>query len=149
VQPQFFSGFGTPDLAVREPISLQSLQEVPTSWGLQMAENHVGIDLGSEHVISLAQAARSVPSSQGKTVHAATVWRWIRKGVLAGDGRRVRLDAAKLGGRWVTSKEALQRFLEALTPSFGNPQRGVAPRTPGQRKRAYERAAEALDKEGI
>lgn len=113
-----------------------------------MVERHVGIDLGSEHVISLAEAARSVPASQGKSVNPATVWRWIRKGLLAGDGRRVRLAAAKLGGRWVTSREALQRFLEALTPDFGQ-QAGPRPRTPGQRKRAYERAVEALDKAGI
>jgi hypothetical protein len=68
-------------------------------------------DFQTEKVISLREAARMMPSCrQGKALHHLTVHRWIFKGV---DG--VQLEGARLGGQWVTSREALARFSEALT----------------------------------
>src|SRR5262245_8761128 len=48
-------------------------------------------------------------------VSFATVWRWALKGLPGPDGQRVRLEAQRLGGRWVSSWAALQRFSEATT----------------------------------
>src|SRR5262245_703273 len=67
--------------------------------------------------ISLAQAARLLPPSRsGRPVNPATVWRWALDGVRTTDGRRVRLEVARLGCRWLTSKAALERFLAAQQP---------------------------------
>jgi hypothetical protein len=69
------------------------------------------IDMQAESLITISQAARLVPPGrQGKPTHVATIHRWINQGV-----RGVRLDAIRLGGRWLTSREALQRFAQALT----------------------------------
>jgi hypothetical protein len=60
----------------------------------------------------------------------------------------VRLEAVRLGGRWVTSREALQRFAERLTPrSDSKP--ALAPRSMAKRQQANERAAKELDQIGI
>jgi hypothetical protein len=69
------------------------------------------IDLRIEQPISLAQAAKLIPPTrQAKPVHVSTVLRWILRGM-----RGVHLEALRLGGRWVTTQEALARFSEALT----------------------------------
>jgi hypothetical protein len=61
------------------------------------------------------------------------------------DGRRVKLEAIKVGGRLVTSRQALVRFLTAQPAEAVEP--APAPRTPGQRERAAE-AAEELKRLG-
>ena len=111
--------------------------------------HHVGIDIDREQLLPLSEAAKLIPSAKGKHLHPASVWRWVRKGVVAPDGRRVKLDSAKVGGRWYTSREAVQRFLEALTQQFEVSAAPSPPRTSGQRQRASDRAAERLDKAGI
>jgi hypothetical protein len=78
------------------------------------------IDLSAETPISLAQAARLLPPGRnGRPVTLGCVLRWILRGAKAPDGHRVHLEAVRLGGRWLTSKEGLQRFAEALTPTLG------------------------------
>jgi hypothetical protein len=54
----------------------------------------------------------------------------------------------RLGGRWVTSREALQRFAERLTPRL-DAEALTAPRSPGSRRRGSERAAAELEKLGV
>jgi hypothetical protein len=59
------------------------------------------------------------PGEAGKGrrfVHFSTVFRWWSKGIIGPGGKPVRLEGMKLGGKLVTSLEALQRFSEALTP---------------------------------
>jgi hypothetical protein len=76
--------------------------------------------------------------------------RWIVKGVRSPSGALVRLEGLRLGDRWVTSREALQRFAEALTPCLDAPQENPPnPRAPGRRQRASERAAAELERLGI
>jgi hypothetical protein len=107
------------------------------------------IDLSSEPPISLAAAARLIPPARkGKRTHLSTLLRWILTGAKAPDGTVVRLDAIRLGGRWMTSAAALQRFAEQLTPRLDSP----APpdvRTPTQRQRACDQASRNLEKAGI
>jgi len=64
------------------------------------------------------------------------------------DGNRVRLEAVRCGGKWLTSREALERFTEAITPRF-DPDACPAPRTATQRQRASERAGKRLAHEGF
>jgi hypothetical protein len=74
--------------------------------------------------------------------------RWITSGAKSPTGEVVRLEAVRLGGRWVTSAAALQRFAERLTPRL-DAGAAPAPRTPTQRARAAAKAAAALEKAGI
>jgi hypothetical protein len=88
------------------------------------------------------------PAPRGEKTHISTILRWIMRGAKAPDGSRVRLEAVRLGGRWLTSREALQRFAEALTPRLDVAPPPV-PRTSSRRRRESERAAEDLAKLGL
>jgi hypothetical protein len=69
------------------------------------------ISLNEETPLSLKEAARILPPTrQDKRVHVSTLTRWILHGV-----QGVRLEAYRIGGRWVTTREALERFSAALT----------------------------------
>src|SRR2546427_130282 len=108
------------------------------------------IDVTTESMIGLAAAAKLVPPGRRhRPAHLSTILRWIRAGAKAPDGTTVRLEAVRLGGRWVTSKEALQRFGERLTPDLGGAGERPAPRTAGRRRKASERAEKELAKLGI
>jgi hypothetical protein len=125
----------------------------------------MAIDLVNEQTFPLADAAKYLPAGrhglrpkddEGKPigprrrarVNFSTLLRWITKGVTAPDGGCVRLDAVRLGNKWITSKEALQRFAEALTPAIGGAAQPTA-RTPARRKSAAERAGAKLERAGI
>jgi hypothetical protein len=110
----------------------------------------VAIDLTTETLIPLAVAAKLVPPGRnGKRTHISTLLRWILRGAKSPSGQLVRLEAARLGSRWVTSRAALQRFAEKLTPVLNDATAPRQIRGPGQRQRASERAARELAKEGI
>src|SRR5262249_8873929 len=103
------------------------------------------IDL-SEELIPLTQvpALPFVPRRRrGKKLNQATVFRWAHTGV-----RSVRLETIRFGGTLCTTQGALLEFFRRLTPESNAPP-AQSPRTPGQRQRASERAARALEKAGI
>lgn len=72
------------------------------------------IDVTSDDILSLADAARLLPPINGKRPHVSTLWRWSRKGI-----NGVTLEIAQLGGRIVTSREALNRFAAAVAAAQG------------------------------
>src|SRR5262249_58033800 len=91
--------------------------------------------------LSLTQAARLFPSARrGRPVTLSCVLRWVLGGVRAAEGGRIRLEAARLSGRWLTTAAAIRRFLAAQTPRLDDSP-PPAPRTPRQRPRRSERAA--------
>src|SRR5262245_26472516 len=105
------------------------------------------IDIETETPISLAQAShRCPPGRGGKKPTLSCLLRWIMQGA-AGPRGRVKLEAARIGGRWFTSVQALQRFIERCTPATDEPA-GVQ-RSPTRRQRESERAAAELAKCGI
>jgi len=107
------------------------------------------IDVATEKVMSLAAATRIVPPGRnGKRTHISTLVRWIQRGARGPAGDRIRLEAVRLGGRWLTSQEALQRFMERLTPAL-EPGQMAQPRTPAERLRSSERAGAELARLGI
>jgi hypothetical protein len=107
------------------------------------------LDLTAETPISLAAATKLIPPGRnGKRCHLSTPLRWIFKGAKAPDGTLVKLEAIRLGGRWMTSREALQRFAERLTPRLDDDP-ALAPRTNTRRQRASERAAADLERLGV
>jgi Protein of unknown function (DUF1580) len=107
------------------------------------------IDLTAEQTFPLPQAAKYLPKGRrGRPVHFTTLLRWVLDGVAGPGGQRVRLEALRLGGKWITSREALQRFCTSQTPAIGGTD-AAAPRTPGRRQRASEKAAAALKLMGV
>jgi hypothetical protein len=101
------------------------------------------IDLSTETPIPLVDVR--LPGRAGKHVHFCTVWRWITQGVRGPGGQRVRLDALRVGSRWVTSARALQDFAETLTPKWDD--MSPAPRTQRQANRAARQSGERLRKQ--
>ena len=103
----------------------------------------------AEKLIGLYEAARRLPPGRGgRPVSFSCVLRWITTGIPGPDGKRVKLEAARLGGRWLTSEEALARWAERLTPRLdGEP--ALAPRSPAKRSKAAEGATRELEKMGI
>jgi hypothetical protein len=72
---------------------------------------------GSGH--SLTQAARKLPTARNcAPVNTATKRRWVVKCIRLADGRRLRLEACRVSGRWLTSAEALARFIDEQTPDL-------------------------------
>ncbi|HLN27616.1 MAG TPA: DUF1580 domain-containing protein [Gemmataceae bacterium] len=102
------------------------------------------IDINTETLLPLAKAAKRIPPARdGKRCHASTILRWILKGSAG-----VKLEAIRLGGRWLTSVEALQRFAEQLTPNV-NADPPPRPRSAKARERRSQRAAQKLERAGI
>jgi hypothetical protein len=107
------------------------------------------LDVASESTISLTQAARLLPPGRrGRPVSLSCILRWILTGAAGPYGERVRLEAVRLGSRWLTSREALQRFAERLTPRLDGEEPPV-PRAPARQRQASERAGRELKNLGI
>jgi len=111
------------------------------------------IDLSKETLVSIGQAARKL-STDDHIVNPSTVWRWMTSGCQSRAGGVVKLDAAKVGGRWYTSDRALQEFAEALTGSGPDGEdapaeaRSPKPRPASARRRAAEKASRELERAG-
>jgi hypothetical protein len=97
----------------------------------------------------LSRAARRFPAYRlGRPVTLSCLVRWITAGVRGPDGERIRLEAARLAGRWLTTPQAVQRFIAAQTPDLDTAP-VPAPRSRSSRRRASERADAALRKLGF
>jgi hypothetical protein len=107
------------------------------------------IDLSNEKPISLTAAARMLPPGRrGRPVSLSCIFRWIVDGIRLPTGEVLRLEGSRCGGRWLTSVEAVQRFMDRQTPRFED-QPTPLPSTLRRRQRASERAAQELGKVGI
>ena len=98
------------------------------------------VDVLGEETLTLAEAAKALPRlRRGRKIHVSTLYRWISRGL-----RGVRLEAVKLGGTLVTSKEALQRFAERLSRAEGVPEA-----VPVRLSRRAERAEREAERRGF
>ncbi len=79
-------------------------------WTLKRAlrnpSDEMMIDIFSEYVISISQSAREW---KGGEVHCSTVHRYRLSGI-----RGVKLECVRIGGRWHTSWQAIDRFIKRL-----------------------------------
>lgn len=108
--------------------------------------------MNDERLLTLTEAAKTLPRLNGKKIATTTLWRWATKGE-----RGIRLENLRIGRRIVTSVEALERFTVALTdlPPETRPRNGKRrenapkPRTDRERARAMARAEAELDAAGI
>ena len=102
-----------------------------------------------ENVISFHDVTQILPRNrEGNCINFSTIWRWAMKGIRGPDGRRVKLECVRVGRRWVTSREALDRLATALTP-VTDETTSTPPRTPIARQTAARNAAKKLKELGI
>src|SRR5262245_55949230 len=107
-----------------------------------LSEIHDGDALG------LASVGRLFPGHRGAgSLSPSTPFRWIVKGVRSADGRLVKLEAVRVGTRWVTSRAAVGRFV-ALTTAAGQAP-DATPRSPAARNKADEIAGRELENMGV
>jgi hypothetical protein len=102
--------------------------------------------------LSLSAAGRMFPAHRGEgTINPSTVFRWVTQGTKTADGRVVKLEAVRVPGRWLTSRSALARFVQALTAG-ADPAAAAAlqptTRTQTARRKSSERAARELERRG-
>ena len=96
-----------------------------------------------ETTIYLVDVPSHLPTSpNGRRTHHSTCLRWVLRGI-----RGVKLEAVRLGGRWVTSIEALGRFGNRVTATTA-PTAPVPSSSAIDRRRACHVAKE-LDSAGI
>jgi hypothetical protein len=105
------------------------------------------IDFVAEKPISLKIVCDLYPGRKAR-LNFTTVWRWVLRGVKAPDGTRVRLEAARVGGCWLTSREALTRFSERLTPRLDGTTDSPSPLMPRQTRRAADDAGAESERRG-
>lgn len=91
-----------------------------------------------EALIGFGEVTRRFPKASGRGLHVATVHRWRKPGVAG-----VRLESLRVGGRWMTTLEAIDRF---VTASNAARDRSPAVNTPRRRQAAVARR---LDAEGL
>jgi hypothetical protein len=96
------------------------------------------IDHEREELLTLTAATKLLPGRP----NVATLWRWRTAGC-----RGVKLETVLIGGRRMTSREALARFFAATTAAAdGEPIRSETPR---QRDSAISRAEKRAEQLGV
>ncbi|MGA2702004.1 MAG: DUF1580 domain-containing protein [Isosphaeraceae bacterium] len=108
----------------------------------------MSIDIQSERLIGLDEAAKLFPGRDGGSVHKITVGLYARRGKLG-----VRLETVLAGPRRCTSIEAVDRFIKAITAASETksprPDRApIANRTKQEAARAVRRANKELKASG-
>lgn len=101
--------------------------------------------------LNLSAAGRLFPAHRGEgTVGPSTVFRWLTKGARSTGGQLVKLEAVRVGGRWLTSRGAVARFVQALTTASTHAPATLVqlPRSSAARQKASERAGLELKKRG-
>jgi hypothetical protein len=82
-------------------------------------------------------------------VNPSTVWRWALKGARRPDGTRDYLDAWRLPGRWMTTRDAVGEFIRRQTEARREIPAPAAPRTPAARRRDLARVDRELTSLGL
>ena len=109
----------------------------------------MAIDLKSEELLTLNQAADFLPKISSTKVHVSTIWRWCRIGLWGNY-----LEYLNIGMRIFTSVEALQRFFIAITQSSGKTRKTSHIKNRNhlsaqRRKRSIQEANDILTRAGI
>lgn len=107
----------------------------------------VAREVAAGDVLTASQAARRRPAHRGKRGWGSTTWRHIVYGVKRWDGQIIRLEAVRVGRKWVTSEAALIRFWAALTPNFSSTPQTLEP-APSRPQDAGDKSDAVLRKWG-
>ena len=101
--------------------------------------------LNGETLLSFSKLCRKVAGSRDNANAApSTLFRWVTTGCRSASGRLVRLEAVRVGAKWMSSEEALARFFQELT-DLGQTVAEPMP-TPAARNRAATAASRELDR---
>ncbi len=103
--------------------------------------------IGEERLYTFSEIAAVLPRINGKKIHVSTLHRWCRRGV-----RGVQLEFRMLGGRMLTSVEAVERFSRQLAECERQPRPYARRSTREDSRRREERINQAqriLDEAGI
>ena len=102
----------------------------------------MAIDVLSDDVVTLAQAAKLLPKRRGnKRPHVSCVYRWTTSGC-----KGVTLESVQVGGTRCTSRQALARFFERLSQVKHGVPRSVASSVS---RRRIEEASQRLRDFGV
>ena len=108
-EPWNVGQLANPYLGWSYPVKDGQSQHVGMYEGVEMS---ITTEIADGNGITLVQAARRLPPNRNeKPVTLSCLARWIKRGVRGPDGVRVRLEAARLSGRWLTTPAALERFI--------------------------------------
>jgi hypothetical protein len=97
------------------------------------------------HGLYLSRAATLFPPyRKNRPVTLSCLVRWVTEGVRGPSGQRVRLEAARCAGKWMTTPQAIARFIACQTPDL--PAQPPLSRTAATRQCALEQAAAQFQK---
>lgn len=106
------------------------------------------MEILKEKTLTIHQACQVLPKRRrGARPHFATVWRYIMHGAKALDGTLVRLEAERFGGAWITSEEAISRFMARLSEMPNNSPLSLP--APAARRRAADEADKKNRERGL
>ena len=105
------------------------------------------MSLLDEDALTLSAAARRFPGHRDNSrMNPSAIWRWIVSGAKSLDGQIVKLQAYRAGSRWLTTAQALERFVAALGSNDAAPV--PAPRSVAARNKASGAAGRRLAEMG-
>ncbi len=106
----------------------------------------MAIDITTEPLIGLDEAAKLFPGRDGGSVHKFTVGLYARRGK-----RGVKLETVLAGPRRCTSVQAVASFIEAVTRAADGerPVQAVATRSRPERNKAFRQAMDELAENGV
>jgi Protein of unknown function (DUF1580) len=96
------------------------------------------VDINREQLLTFTEAAKLLPGRP----NVATLWRWRTAGC-----RGVKLETVLVGGKRYTSREALQRFVDATTAAADGAEH--SPQSNRQRSKSIDAAKSELEEAGI
>lgn len=107
------------------------------------------IDIEKEQVVSLTEATKIMPKRNGKRPAIATLWRWCRKGI-----QGIHLEYIRMGRNLATSREAINRFFNALADADRSAAPATKPSEPlavssAVRQTSLDQADRILERAGI
>jgi hypothetical protein len=129
-------------MSVVRPAKIETNQNNPQA----QRESHADLD----GLVSLRKLIKRIPTAgRGSSPHIASAIRWCTTGVRARDGSRIRLQALKTPGGWMSRNEWVIEFFEAMTAdrvaAADSPTGTPLPVSPAQRRREIARADKILD----
>jgi len=96
------------------------------------------------------EEARAELGTSGTPCNFSTAYNLVTKGSQLPDGSRLTLEAIRVGGRWITSREAIERFVITLTEAWSGRAPGApAVTTKKERSRRLETADAQIAAMGI
>ena len=99
------------------------------------------IDLTIEIPLSLATAARTLPTIDGRRVHVSTLWRWCRRGL-----HGICLEYARVGGRIVVTTRTINEFVNRLSAADSTSPVTLVSAPPTARKRSAKQRQRDIER---